>query len=71
MQEPKHLRRGRNDYAAVCQGKEAFETYRLAEKVKKSMCRRTTGGLDVYHCPHCRKFHIGRNKFKGKYYGCK
>lgn len=44
---------------ACCVGKEAFETGNVARAVNKRRARKGMTG-DVYRCPHCSKYHIGR-----------
>lgn len=45
--------------AAACVGKEAFDSPKLAHEVSKRR-RRLKGPQDVYRCPYCRAYHIGR-----------
>lgn len=50
-----------------CDGKQAFETYALAEHVVKRMRgrnRHSASRLSVYRCNECNQFHIG-NRRKG------
>jgi hypothetical protein len=42
-----------------CDGKQRFETYRLAEEVAKRSRRRRESNRHVYRCRHCDGFHIG------------
>jgi len=48
-----------NDIAAMCAGKFAFKSPSLAHKVMK---RRSRSGIreEVFRCPACRFWHIGR-----------
>ena len=44
---------------AQCTGKQAFVNGALAYRVAKRSSRAKKGGLAIYHCPHCGKYHIG------------
>lgn len=49
--------------AATCTGKGTFETYGAAEKALKRSKRsddRERRRREVYRCPFCRKYHLGR-----------
>lgn len=41
---------------AQCAGKHPFESFGLA----KSVAKRRPYPLEVYRCPHCRAWHLGR-----------
>lgn len=47
--------------AASCQGKEPFLERRYAERAAKRVRRNSETRTDVYRCPHCQHFHIGRH----------
>ncbi len=62
-----HRRLPEGERAALCDGKEPFDTPALAAKVAKRMKRRDNDGYDKsvpepYRCPQCGKWHIGSNK---------
>lgn len=38
-----------------CAGKQSYETWANAQEV-----RRAYKSLDIYRCPHCGQFHLGR-----------
>lgn len=44
-----------------CGGKEAFANGALAHRAAVRVLSKKRGGLAVYRCPHCGKFHIGRS----------
>ena len=49
---------------AQCQGKEPFANGALAHRTAVRMLskfKNRKGGVDVYRCPHCGKYHIGRS----------
>lgn len=52
-------RHGYTPLAAQCTGKHAYPNGALAYRVAKRSGRAKKGGLAVYHCPHCGKYHIG------------
>lgn len=47
---------GRGSRAASCIGKAPFATFTEAARVARR--KRKTRPRKVYHCPHCRKFHL-------------
>ena len=44
----------------ACEGKEAFASFKIAENTSGRSSNRRHCAFQVYHCPHCHKFHIGR-----------
>lgn len=44
---------------AQCTGKVPFDSGALAYRTAKRMASKKKGGLAVYRCPHCGKYHIG------------
>lgn len=44
------------DRRAQCTGKRAYEIYDEAKRVSKTM----HNPVNIYRCPHCRHWHIGR-----------
>jgi hypothetical protein len=52
-----------DDYrAAACLGKISFATFTQAKHVAERGTRRGKS-RQIYHCPHCRQFHLGRRPF--------
>jgi ribosomal protein L37AE/L43A len=47
--------------AAHCEGKEPFRERRYAEQAAKRVRRNSEARTDVYRCPNCQHFHIGRH----------
>jgi len=45
--------------AAQCDGKFPYPNGAQAYRVAKKSIKHKRGGLAVYHCPHCGKYHIG------------
>jgi hypothetical protein len=45
-----------------CDGKVAFDTFRLADMVVHRHTKRTKGARTAYRCGHCHKWHVGTNK---------
>lgn len=51
---------------AQCSGKEAFANGAMAHRTAVRMLakknrKKNKGSVDVYRCPHCGKYHIGRS----------
>ena len=42
-----------------CTGKTPFANGAIAHRMAVKLTRKKLGGVDVYRCPHCGKFHIG------------
>ena len=47
-----------NPRAAACIGKQAFATPQLAHEIVAR--RRSRKAREVYRCPYCGRFHVGR-----------
>lgn len=45
--------------AAQCEGKFPYPNGAQAYRVAKRSIKTKKGGLSVYRCPHCGKYHIG------------
>lgn len=62
--------------APGCSGKRAYDTRRDAERARRGLAEKDTmprnkrrrqsiaEGLNVYHCPHCGAWHMGRPRGK-------
>lgn len=48
--------------ALMCSSKIAYKSGAAAGKAKAGMKRRTHGDLNVYRCPYCDLWHLGRPK---------
>lgn len=48
--------------ASACDGKVSFATFTQAKHVAERGTRRGKS-RQIYHCPHCRQFHLGRRPF--------
>lgn len=51
---------------AQCTGKHGYPNGALAHRMAVQMLakrnrKKNKGGVDVYRCPHCGKYHIGRS----------
>ncbi len=45
--------------ASACDGKVGFSTFTQAQRVSERSSRRGRS-RQIYHCPHCHLFHLGR-----------
>ena len=56
------------DRVVACEGKQAFDSHSLAERIAKRIKRRANGGsysqVSVYRCGFCNKFHVGNTPFR-------
>jgi len=51
--------------AAACEGKVAFNSFAQAQRVAERGTRRGRS-RQVYHCPFCHAFHLGRRPVIGR-----
>jgi hypothetical protein len=55
--DPRH-----NPPAVHCVGKQSFDSPSLALAVSKRKTRRNSNSMQAYHCPSCRKWHLGSRR---------
>jgi len=48
--------------ASACLGKVGFASFLQAQRVSERSSRRGRS-RQIYHCPHCHLFHLGRRPF--------
>jgi len=49
---------------AQCNGKQGFDSYRLAVGIATKGARSKDKAISAYKCPHCKKFHVGQTIIK-------